>query len=402
MAPDRSDAGPSLRPGATAPGAPRARRYCPVRADRPCEFRVDRKSGRQRQLRSRERANFPMSAGLKVLAPGLHTTVQDLGRHGYQAIGVPVSGALDGFSLRLANALVGNSPGTPVLEMLMSGPTFEVAADTVRVALAGVGASLAIGAENARVGGWQSMTLPRGEVIEVVAGRQSACCYLAVEGGITVPLVLGSASTYVRAAIGGLDGRALRRGDFVPVAMARASERAELRLPLPLTPTGDQPIRVVLGPQQEYFTEEAVAAFLVAEFRISQSADRMGMRLDGPFLQHRRGWDIVSDAIMTGAIQVPGSGQPILLLADHQTTGGYPKIATVISADLPVVGRRRPGDLLRFAAVTVEVAEELCRAAECHLAELAATFEPVPEGDGIDLSSLYGGNLISGVVTGLE
>ena len=342
-----------------------------------------------------------MSAGLKVVAPGLHTTVQDLGRHGYQAIGVPVSGALDGSSLRLANALVGNPPGTPALEVLMSGPTFEVAADTVRVALAGVGASLAIGAERARIGAGQSVTLPRGAVVEVVAG-QSASGYLAVEGGVAVPRVLGSASTYVRAAIGGLDGRALRRGDLVPLAMARASERAELRLPLPLTPTGDQPIRVVLGPQQEYFTEEAVAAFLVAEFRISQSADRMGMRLDGPFLQHRRGWDIVSDATTTGAIQVPGSGQPILLLADHQTTGGYPKIATVISADLPVVGRRRPGDRLRFAAVTVEVAEELCRAAECHLAELAAKLEPIPGHPAIDLGSLYDGNLISGVVSGVE
>jgi biotin-dependent carboxylase-like uncharacterized protein len=342
-----------------------------------------------------------MSAGLKVLAPGLHTTVQDLGRLGYQAIGVPVSGALDGFSLRLANALVGNSPRTPALEVLMSGPTFEVAADTVRVALAGVGANLAIGAEKARIGAGQSVTLPRGAVIEVVAG-QSASGYLAVEGGIAVPRVLGSTSTYVRAAIGGLDGRALRRGDFVPLAIARASKRAELRLPLPLTPTGDQPIRVVLGPQQEYFTEEAVAAFLLAEFRISQSADRMGMRLDGPFLQHRRGWDIVSDAITTGAIQVPGSGQPILLLADHQTTGGYPKIATVISADLPVVGRRRPGDRLRFAAVTVEVAEELCRAAECHLAELAAKLEPIPDHPAIDLGSLYDGNLISGVVSGVE
>jgi allophanate hydrolase len=343
-----------------------------------------------------------MSAGLNVLAAGLHTTVQDLGRPGYQAIGVPVSGALDGVSLRLANALVGNPPGTPALEVLISGPTLEVAADTVRVALAGAGASLAIGAEKVPVGAGQSVTLPCGEVIEVVAGRQSACCYLAVEGGIAVPLVLGSASTYVRAAIGGLEGRALRRGDFVPLAMARASQRGELRLPPQLTATGDQPIRVVLGPQQEYFTGEVVAAFLDAEFRISRSADRMGMRLDGPFLQHRRGWDIVSDAITTGAIQVPGSGQPILLLADHQTTGGYPKIATVISADLPVVGRRRPGDALRFAPVTVAVAEALCRAAEHRLAGVVAAVEPVPRRREIDLGSLYDDNLISGVVSGVE
>ena len=343
-----------------------------------------------------------MSAGLKVLAPGLHTTVQDLGRPGYQAFGVPVSGALDGFSLRLANALVGNRLGTPAIEILISGPAFEVVADTVRVALAGAGAGLAIGAEKKRFAAGQSVTVPRGEVVQVVVGHQSASCYLAVEGGIAVPLVLGSASTYVRAALGGLDGRALHSGDLVPLAMACASERPELRLSPPMDATGDQPIRVVLGPQQEYFTEEAVATLLSAEFRISPSADRMGMRLDGPVLQLSRGWDIVSDAIVTGAIQVPGSGQPILLLADHQTTGGYPKIATVISADLPIVGRRRPGDALRFIAVTVEAAEQLCRAAERDLADLVAALEPVTQRPGIDLGSLYDGNLISGVVSGLD
>ena len=343
-----------------------------------------------------------MTAGLKVLAPGLHTTVQDLGRPGYQAIGVPVSGALDGVTLRLANALVRNPAGAPALEVLFSGPSFEVAADTVRMALSGTGASLAIGAEKARVEARESVTVPRGEIVEIVVGRQSASCYFAVEGGIAVPMVLGSASTYVRAAFGGLDGRALQSGDVVPLAVARASKRAELRLSAPMRETGDQPIRVVLGPQQEYFTAEAVAILLDAEFRISPSADRMGMRLDGSLLELHRGWDIVSDAIVTGAIQVPGSGQPILLLADHQTTGGYPKIATVISADLPVVGRRRPADALRFVAVTVEAAAELCRAAERDLAELVASLESVTQRPGIDLGSLYDGNLISGVVSGLD
>jgi allophanate hydrolase subunit 2 len=169
-----------------------------------------------------------------------------------------------------------------------------------------------------------------------------------------------------------------------------------------MTASGEQPIRVVLGPQQEYFTEEAVATLLDSEFRISPSADRMGMRLDGPPLRHRLGWDIVSDAIATGAIQVPGSGQPILLLADHQTTGGYPKIATVVSADLPVVGRRRPGDRLRFVAVTVEAGETLCRDAERRLAELLSRLKPVADRAGIDFGSLYGDNLISGVVSGFE
>jgi biotin-dependent carboxylase-like uncharacterized protein len=246
------------------------------------------------------------------------------------------------------------------------------------------------------------MTLSRGDALKVIVGDQSACCYLAAEGGFAVPPVLGSASTYVRAGIGGIEGRALLCGDFLPLTIARATARPELRLPSSLTPTGDQPIRVVLGPQQEYFTETAVAELLGSEFRVSQSADRMGMRLDGPLLRHRRGWDIVSDAIMTGAIQVPGSGQPILLLADHQTTGGYPKIATVISADLPVVGRRRPGDTLRFAAVTVEAAEALCRDAERRLTEMLTRIEPVPDRPRIDLGSLYDGNLISGVVSGLD
>src|ERR1700730_10652278 len=152
-----------------------------------------------------------MTAVLKVLASGLHTTVQDLGRPGYQAIGVPVSGALDGFSLRLANALVGTSSGSPALEILLSGPTLEVAADTVRVALAGADASLAVD-KSLVVAAGQSVTLSRGAVFQVVVGRRSACCYLAAEGGVAVRPVLGSASTYVRAAIGGIEGRALRRG----------------------------------------------------------------------------------------------------------------------------------------------------------------------------------------------
>jgi biotin-dependent carboxylase-like uncharacterized protein len=343
-----------------------------------------------------------MRAGLRVRSPGFHTTVQDLGRPGYQAIGVPVAGALDTFALRLANALVGNPTGTPALEILLAGPELEVAADTVRVALAGAGASLVTGAASSPgVPAGNSVTLSRGDVLKVMVGAQAACCYLAVEGGFAVPPVLGSASTYVRAGIGGLEGRAFLCGDFLPLAIACATVRLELRLPSSLPPTGDQPIRVVLGPQKEYFTEAAVAALLGSEFRVSQSADRMGMRLDGPLLRQRGGWDIVSDAIATGAIQVPGSGQPIVLLADHQTTGGYPKIATVISADLPVVGRRRPGDLIRFAAVTVEAAEALCRAEERRFAELVAALEPVTEGGRIDLTSLYGENLVSGVVNGV-
>ena len=347
------------------------------------------------------RGDAPGAPGLRALAPGLHTTVQDLGRVGWQAQGVPVSGALDAESLRLGNALVGNPPGMAALEILLGGPTFEVDADTVRVALAGAGASLSR-ADAAGAPAWRSLTLRRGDIFQIALGPESACAYLAVEGGIAAPAALGSASTYVRAGLGGIAGRALRAGDLVPLALARASERGEARLPRPPAAASREPVRVVLGPQLEYFTDEAVATLLGAEFRVSNSADRMGMRLDGPPLRHRAGWDIVSDAIPTGAIQVPGSGQPIVLLADHQTTGGYPKIATAASADLPVIGRRRPGDTVRFAAVAVEAAEALARAAERRLAALVAEIEPGLPGGDFDLGRLYALNLISGVVSGVE
>jgi len=344
-----------------------------------------------------------MTPVLKVLVPGLHTTVQDLGRVGYQNIGVPVSGALDSFGLRLANALVGNPQGAAALEILVSGPTLEIAADMARLALTGAGASLGIRGENARaVPAGQSATVRRGDIVQITLGRQSVCCYLAVDGGIAVPKVLGSASTYVRAAIGGLNGRILQRDDVVPLATVCASERTELRAPAPRSTPDDQPIRVVLGPQRKYFRKEAFPTLLGAEFRVSKDTDRMGMRLDGPPLRHRRGWDIVSDAIATGSIQVPGSGQPIVLLADHQTTGGYPKIATVISADLPALGRRRPGDPLRFVSVEQEAAEEMCRKAEREFAKLVGALEPAPSEIELDIGSLYGENLISGVTTGFE
>jgi biotin-dependent carboxylase-like uncharacterized protein len=344
-----------------------------------------------------------MTPGLKVLSPGLHTTVQDLGRIGYQDIGVPVSGALDGFGLRLANALVGNPHAFAALEILVSGPTLEIAADTARLSLVGTGASLSVRGEKVKIAAaGQSVTVRRGDIVQIAVGRQSACCYLAAEGGIAVPKVLGSASTYVRAALGGLNGRALQREDAVPLAMACASERTELRAPAPRSAPTDRPIRVVLGPQQKYFRKETLATLLDAEFRVSKDTDRMGMRLDGPLLRHRRGWDIVSDAIATGSIQVPGSGQPIVLLADHQTTGGYPKIATVISADLPRLGGCCPGDPLRFVSVELEAAEEICRELEREFARLIAALESTPHDGNLDLGSLYGENLISGVTAGFK
>lgn len=340
-----------------------------------------------------------MTAALKVVAPGMHTTVQDLGRFGYQAFGVPVSGALDATSHRLANRIVGNDDRAPTLEILFQGPTLEVMADTVRVGIAGGDAEIELLEDRPRsLGGWRSVLLRRNQMFRVSRLSNVACCYLAVEGGFAVEHCLGSASTYARGGFGGLEGRALRMGDLLPLAREQGSDRAELGLAEPPPFGRDQPIRLVLGPQQDYFTEAALEALVSREFTVSTHSDRMGMRLDGPTLAHRDGYNIVSDGIATGAIQVPGSGQPILLLADHQTTGGYPKIATVISADIPVVGRRKPGDAIRFTAVDVAEAERLRREAEADFQALVARLAPVRSAGDLDASRLFESNLISGVV----
>src|SRR5690348_13548121 len=250
----------------------------------------------------------------------MYTTVQDLGRYGYQAFGVPVSGALDAVSHRLANRIAGNDENAPTLEILFHGPTLEVIADTVRVGVAHAEIEL-VGDRPRSLGGGRSVLLRRNHIFRVSPLGDAACCYLAVEGGFAVERCLGSASTYARGGFGGLDGRALRAGDLLPLAREQATERAELGLAEPPQSSRAWPIRIVLGPQQDYFTEAALKSLVRDEFVVSKQSDRMGMRLDGPTLAHRDGYNIVSDGIATGAIQVPGSGQPILLLADHQTTG---------------------------------------------------------------------------------
>ena len=306
-----------------------------------------------------------MRPALEVIVPGLHTTVQDSGRFGYQEIGVPASGPLDRISLRLANALVGNPPGTPALEMLLQGPTLKVMAESVRLALVGCNAGVEIRSGNSRiVPAGRSVRLTRDEVFRIGSLRDSVCAYLAIEVGPDIPPVLGSASTYVRGAIGGFHGRRLQASDFVLLKLADVNVRDEYALPRPLDLALDQPIRVVLGPQADYFTDGAMKAFLSSDYTVSPQADRMGYRLEGPILAHCKGYNIVSDGTVAGAIQVPGSGLPIVLMVDNQTTGGYPKIATVISADIPIIGRRRPGRRIRFVAVGVDEAELLRREQE--------------------------------------
>ena len=341
-----------------------------------------------------------MSAALVVEAAGPADTLQDMGRVGHQAAGIPVSGVLDPEALGLANALVGNDPGEAAIEVRLAGPTLRVEAASVRVALGGTSSGLEILAPEKRlVPPWCSVRLEQGAVLRVPALRGSATACLAVGGGFDVPVVLGSRSTCLRAGFGGLEGRRLSAGDRLGLRRDAAADRRELRLARPPDLAPPERVRVVLGPQDDRFTGDALEALLSAAFEVTRDADRMGLRLRGPRLDHAAGHDIVSDGIATGAIQVPGDGQPIVLLADHQTTGGYPKIATVISADLPALGRLGPGAVLRFEAVTLDAARAARAEAARRVADLVAGLEPVLT-DPMTLSSaaLLAQNLIGGVV----
>jgi biotin-dependent carboxylase-like uncharacterized protein len=339
---------------------------------------------------------------LRVRSPGLHTTVQDLGRDGFADVGVPPSGALDAVALRLANALVGNAQNAAALEILVSGPTFEVLAEAVHVAFVGGTAALMVkGAQTGSIPPGRSVHLAKGDVVQLGALVGTSCGYFAVEGGIGVPRILGSASTYTRGTLGGFEGRPLRAGDVLHGSEV-VSERTELELPNPLDAEFDAPIRLVLGPQDDHFTEAAIETFLAGTYTVSAQADRMGFRLEGPVLAHRKGYNIVSDGIVSGSIQVPGSGQPIALMRDYQTIGGYPKIATVISSDISRLGRRSSGAKVRFAPMTREEAEAIYREEEAAIAERIENLREARDEPSLNVEALYDENLIGGIMNARE
>jgi biotin-dependent carboxylase-like uncharacterized protein len=343
-----------------------------------------------------------MSA-LLVREPGLFTTVQDLGRFGAQALGMPVAGAIDPLALRLANALVGNAQSEGALEIGFMGPILEVQADSARIAIVGsVQASVreTADAPEKPLETNRSHTLKRGQIVKIGFVSGAAYAYLAVEGGFELPKFMDSLSTYTRAGLGGNQGRKLAAGDALALKRTAASARSDLSAQA--LPYGEGPIRIVFGPQADYFTDEALQTLVASDYVVTKDTDRMGMRLDGPKLVHSKGADIVSDGIATGCIQVPGAGTPIVLLADHQTIGGYPKIATVASADLPRLGQMMPGQRLRFAAIEVAQAETLRRQQEEHFKRLLSSLAPARPPGGIDIEALGSANLIDGMVDALS
>lgn len=300
---------------------------------------------------------------IKVISPGLLTTLQDGGRYGYQQFGVPVCGAMDRYSLNLANLLAGNEPDEGALEITFMGPTLEFKT--------GCAFALCGGRFEARLDG-QPVEMARaysaapGSVLEIGTVREGFRGYLAVSGGFGIEPVLGSRSTYLKGGFGGVAGRKLQTGDelplrnpvsWLPFMDQRVYEPDTWRYPLE-----DRPIRVVLGPQQERFSEAGIETFLSNAYTVTQESDRMGYRLDGKAIEYAKGCDgnIISDGIVMGAVQVP-SGKPIIMMADRQTTGGYSKIATVITADLPLLAQKQAGGKLCFEAVSPQEAARIRR-----------------------------------------
>jgi len=305
---------------------------------------------------------------LLVESPGLLTTVQDLGRPGFGARGISPSGAADPVALQLGNSLVGNAPGAAALEMTLMGGNFILSEPTA-IALAGsdFGATL----DGQALDTWRSYSVAAGEKLRIGSTRSGARCYLCVAGGIQVEPFLGSASTHLVSGLGGFAGRSLRKGDLVKIRDAATTfvERALSSTTLRILQPRKVVVRVTDGPQFDLFSAESVRSFYESEFRVTEESNRLGLHLEGPALKSTLQQEMITEGVTLGAIQITLSGQPIFLFVEQQTTGGYPKIANVISADLFRIGQLRPRDNIRFERVSFAQA----RAAWLELRQLLAS-----------------------------
>lgn len=324
---------------------------------------------------------------MRIVDPGLLTTVQDLGRFGYQKHGVTQSGAMDPVALRVANSLVGNDEGAAGLEMTLKGPVIEFRRDAL---IAICGADLSPEIADVGLPTWCAIFVQRGSVLRFGEVRWGCRAYLAISGGVAVPEVMGSRATYLHARIGGVEGRSLQVGDDLPVGRPHEDaprvvlDAAASLGPLPFALSdrrltledalglygGKRPVRVMRGPHPDMFDERGRQTFLTEAFKVSPRSDRMGYRLSGPVLGSSKRDELISSAVLTGTVQVPAGGEPIVLMADRQTTGGYPVIAQVATADLPMVAQLKPGDEIRFEEVTIEQAQSALHAQRDRLRSL--------------------------------
>ncbi len=293
---------------------------------------------------------------ISIVTAGLFTTVQDGGRWGFQAYGMPVAGAMDRYAYNIANILAGNPPGAACLEMTVTGDTIKFATDTY---IAICGADMRPTLDGRPVDTWSAFPVAAGSTLACGYAVRGCRTYLAVSGGIDVPVVLGSRSTYTRAAVGGLEGRKLKIGDTLAIGRSDTADNRPLLLPDAYRPAGagdEITLRVLPGPQDDHFTAAGLATLFASTYTVTDEADRMGYRLEGPKIEHGGKADIVSDALPQGAIQVPGHGMPIIMMADRQTTGGYTKIGTVIGPDLALLAQAKPGDTIRLSQCSDEEA----------------------------------------------
>ena len=300
-----------------------------------------------------------MKCSIKVIRPGACTTIQDLGRIGYQKFGIPVAGVMDEFAASVANFLVGNERNEAVLEITYLGPTLAFQEEML-IGIAGADVSPKL--NGAPVPVWESFTVKKDDVLSFGSVKSGVRAYIAFAGSIDVPPVNGSKSTLMKSKIGGFQGRMLQAGDELAICVRHGS--VPQRLParfIPVYPHSND-ISVCLGPQDDYFTEQGISDFFRQPYTITANADRMGIRLDGAAVAHKTKADIISDAAVIGSIQVPADGKPIILMADRQTTGGYAKIGTVIKEDIIKLAQMASKDTVQFRRISMEDAQQKYRA----------------------------------------
>ena len=304
----------------------------------------------------------------EVIEPGILTTIQDLGRYGFSQFGVPPSGALDSFSFRAGNLLVGNLEEEACLETALMGLKLMALKEVV-ISITGGDLCPTLNGEPLTM--WRTHLLVEGDVIHFKKVRAGCRAYLAVAGGFVVPRIMGSSSTYLSGRFGGLEGRKLKRGDILySLDISCSLNKLGLRFPIDWVsfPEKKVSLRVISGPQDDHFTEEGFQTFCSSPYHVTPQCDRMGIRLEGPRIERRPDVEesIITEGLIAGAIQVPGDGKPIIILGEL-VTGGYTKMATIISVDLPKVAQLKPGDRVRFKPISIEEAHSLWKEQENRL-----------------------------------
>jgi biotin-dependent carboxylase-like uncharacterized protein len=296
--------------------------------------------------------------GIRILKGGMMTTVQDLGRTGYQSQGFSVAGVMDVRSFKIANLLLDNPENEAVLEFTLIGPELEFASATI-IAITGGDFHPTVNGEPVPM--YTALYMNKGDVLKFGSARTGSRGYVAFSSYLDIPVIMGSRCTNMKSSIGGFKGRKLKAGDYIGFRIKRRYLPFFLSRKLDIHEFGqlEAELRVVMGPQDDLFTKQGVETFLNSEYTVTSDFDRMGCRLEGPFIASQNGSDIISDGIAFGAIQVPAHGKPIILLSDRQTTGGYAKIATVASVDIPKLVQRRTDDKIRFKAISVQEAQRL-------------------------------------------